>query len=105
MLRPDLRLYVGTRDCSKLADGLGWQVEAVRSALSELDLEAVPRVTPVLCFVSATWPVLFAPDSYRGVRLESVRSLRKVLVFRSELPPALIERIARGLAELLPSKT
>jgi len=104
LLRPDPRLYVGRRDWSKLADGLGWQVEAVRSALSKLDSESMPPVTPVLCFVSATWPVFFAPDSYRGVRLESVGSLRKLLVSRIELQPAMIEQITGCLASALPSK-
>ena len=32
-LLPDYRLYVGRRDCSSLAAGLGWQVEAVVAAL------------------------------------------------------------------------
>ena len=32
--RPDHRLYVGRRDCSNLAAGLGWQVEAVIAALT-----------------------------------------------------------------------
>jgi hypothetical protein len=104
VFRPDPRLYVGRRDCSKLADGLGWQVEAVRSALSKLDLDAVPAVTPVLCFVSATWPVFLAPDSYRGVRLESIGSLRRLLVSQNELEPSTIDRVTRTLAEALPSK-
>jgi hypothetical protein len=104
LLRSDPRLYVGRRDCSRLADGLGWQIEAVRSAVAKSDVEAVPPVTPVLCFVSATWPVFFAPESYRGVRLESVKSLRKLVVSRDELEVAMIDRVRRTLAKALPSK-
>lgn len=32
-LRPYERLYVGRRDCSDLADKMGWQVAAVKTAL------------------------------------------------------------------------
>jgi hypothetical protein len=103
-LRPDYRLYVGGRDCSGLADGLGWQVDAVRSALESSGPNVMACVTPALCFISAEWPLLSPPDSYRGVRLESVRSLRKLLVERDELDAPTIDRLTRVLAAALPSK-
>ncbi|HEY3544587.1 MAG TPA: nuclease-related domain-containing protein, partial [Propionicimonas sp.] len=33
-LRPDYRLTVGRRDCSSMADGMGWQVDAVLAGLT-----------------------------------------------------------------------
>ena len=41
-LRPDYRLYVGRRDCSGLATGLGWQVEAVTAALAAAAVDRCP---------------------------------------------------------------
>jgi hypothetical protein len=51
LFRTDHRLAVGGRDCSTLADGMGWQVEAVRAALSAAGMDPLPPVTPVLCFL------------------------------------------------------
>jgi len=35
-LKSDLRIYVGGRDRTKVADGMGWQVDAVNDALGDL---------------------------------------------------------------------
>jgi hypothetical protein len=56
--KPDYRLTVGRRDCSALADRMGWQVEAVTAALK--GSEAMPAVVPVLCFLQADWPLFGA---------------------------------------------
>ena len=69
-LRPDERLHVGRRDCSALADGMGWQVAAVEKALLAAGVEPLPPVTPVLCFIDGDWPLISPPDVFRGVRLE-----------------------------------
>ena len=76
----DDRLYVGSRDCSKLADNMGWQVSAVRNALmvADIDSSSVP-VTPVLCFVDGEWPLIRPPESYKGVRLEGKRSIKQLV--------------------------
>jgi hypothetical protein len=79
-LRPDERLYVGRRDCSDLADKMGWQVAAVEKALRGAGLDPLPPISPVLCFVDGDWPMIAPPDVFRGVRLEGARSLRKRLV-------------------------
>lgn len=97
-LRPDYRLYVGRRDCSRLATGLGWQVEAVTAALVAAELDSLPAVTPVLCFIEGDWPLFGAPDEFGGVRLESPKSLRKVVTTPTILDSAAIDRIARLLA-------
>lgn len=95
--KTDRRLYVGRRDCSKLAENTTWQVEAVERAVRSAPADPMPPVTPVLCFVGGEWPLVRPPDSYRGVRLEGTKSLRK-LVTRSRVFDD--DRI-QGLASLL----
>jgi hypothetical protein len=57
LFRTDERLYVGGRDCSCLADNMGWQVKAVATVLESVEFEVA--VTPVLCFLGVEWSLLF----------------------------------------------
>ncbi len=100
--RTDERLYVGGRDRSRLAEEMGWQVEAVETLLVSVGF-TMP-VTPVLCFVNAEWPLFFAPDSFRGVRLEWPRSLRRLTTATRALDAVSIEKLARILAAGFPAK-
>jgi hypothetical protein len=100
--RTDNRLYVGGRDCSKLADNMCWQVAAVEALLASI--EVVMPVTPVLCFIDVEWPLLFPPDSFRGVRLEDARSLRKLIAAPPALDAAAVDKLARILATGFPAK-
>lgn len=103
LLKTDERLYVGRRDCSTLADNMGWQVEAVVRILQSVTAQP-PPVIPILCFVHGEWPLLRPPSSFRGVRLESERSIR-TLVMRSQiLDSGVIELLAHCLASALPPK-
>ncbi len=104
LFRTDLRLYVGRRDCSKLAEGLRWQVEAVATVLAADRVESPPPLTGVLCFIDADWPLLRSPRAYGGVRLESERSLGRLVVASARLDSVAVERIARILAGAFPSK-
>jgi hypothetical protein len=104
LLKTDKRLYVGRRDCSKLADNMGWQVEAVEQVFRSVPVEPMPPITPVLCFVAGEWPLLRPPDSFRGVRLESERSIRKLVRRSQALEQASIERVTRLLAEAFPPR-
>jgi hypothetical protein len=61
--KTDYRLYVGGRDRTTIVEGLGWQVEAVRSALSGADV----IVNAVLCFVEAEWKLFAKPFQLNGV--------------------------------------
>lgn len=101
--RTDHRLYVGRRDCSALATGLGWQVEAVAAALTAAGVDPLPQVTPVLCFVDGEWPLFGAPDEYAEVRLEGTGSIRKLVAAPAVLDPPSIERLARLLSAALPA--
>jgi hypothetical protein len=61
-------------------------------------------VTPVLCFIDVEWPLLFAPDSFRGVRLEHPKSLRKLITAPPALDAGAIDQLARILAAGFPAK-
>jgi len=62
------RLIVGSRDQTKLVDGVNGQVSKVRAALAAADLGDVP-VTGMLCFVEADWPLFGGDFSISGVRV------------------------------------
>jgi hypothetical protein len=102
ILKTDLRLYVGSHDCSALADAMGWQVREVRGALAAAGFDVLPQ--PVLCFVDATWPLLFPPSEFHGVRLESPRSLRKLVVRDQVLSAADVEAVCGALGRAFPPK-
>src|ERR1035437_606865 len=102
LFRTDHRLYVGGRDCSSLAEKMGWQVKAVETLLASV--EVIMPVTPVLCFIDDDWPLLFRPESYRGVRLESPKSLRKLITATPDLDAVAIDKLARILATGFPAK-
>lgn len=101
-LRPDYRLTVGGRDRSAMADAMAWQIDAVATALEGAD--PMPPVTPVLCFLEADWPLFGAPDVFRGVRLESHRSLKRLLAANAVLDEQRIGELAAVLAAALPAK-
>jgi hypothetical protein len=104
LLRPDYRLTVGRRDRSSLARNMTWQAEAVAAALGRVTAGPLPRITPVLCFVGASWPLISPPNEYEGVRLEGERSIKRLLERAGELDSEEIDRITRLLAGAFPSK-
>ena len=73
LFRRDLRLFVGHRDCTRLAEGMKWQVQATEAALGDAEIP----VFPVLCFIDAEWPLLGGPREFSGVLIESERSLKR----------------------------
>jgi Nuclease-related domain len=101
-LRPDWRLTVGGRDHSAMADAMEWQVAAVAGVLQDAD--SMPPITPVLCFIDADWPLIGAPHEFRGVRLETRRSLKRLLATGRVLDEAAIDDLAAVLAAALPAK-
>jgi Nuclease-related domain len=104
LFKRDERLFVGRRDCSRLAANMTWQVDAVARALAAAKVEPAPPITPVLCFVHGDWPLLFPPETYQGVRLEGTRSIKKLITRERVLDGAAINRITKLLAVALPPK-
>jgi hypothetical protein len=104
-LSPDYRLTVGRRDCSKMADSMAWQVEAVLAGLRSASIDPpLPPVTPVLCFLKAEWPLFGAPDEFHGVRLEGLRSIKRLLTSSTILDDVAAERMMSVLSSALPPK-
>ncbi len=63
VIRPRIeRLFVGSRDQTKLVDGVVWQMEKVEAVVDAPVLGA-------LCFVEADWPVFGGSFSVCGVEV------------------------------------
>jgi hypothetical protein len=92
---PDLRLFVGPRDCTRLASAMAWQVAAVTKAL---DGNRTP-VRPVLCFIDAEWPLFGGPREFQGVLIETDRSLRRRITEAGELDAEGVRQAAMVLVE------
>jgi hypothetical protein len=102
--RSDLRLMVGGRNRSELAENVGWQLKAVTKALFDAGVDPLPPVTSVLCFVDPSWPMFRRPKSFDGVRIESDKTIVRVLSEQAALSSPEIDRLARILVEALPPK-
>jgi hypothetical protein len=91
------RLMVGSRDCTKLVDGLLRQVDVVRGLLDP----GVP-VHGVLCFVDADWPLLGGSVTTRNVHVLWPKKLYRELQAEGPLAADTIDEIHRALAHALP---
>jgi len=96
-IRPDHRLYVGTRDRSELARKMRRQVEIVTTVLSRAGVDPMPSITPVLCFVDGSWPIARPVHEFEGVRLENQRSIKQILLRSKAVDPGRIDELARHL--------
>ena len=91
------KLMVGSRDQTKLAAGVHWQMGQVDDALANAGFAGVP-VFGMLCFVDADWPLLGGSFVIDGVDvLWPSRALTRVSEPGS-LDTAGIEAVARALA-------
>jgi len=98
--RANYRLFVGGRDKSKLAEGLSWQITAVRSAL---DVPEIP-VTPALCFVDAEWRLFAKPFQHQGVWVTWSKKLAEMIATPGPLTDLDVLHVADRLATALPAK-
>lgn len=74
ILRPRVeKLLVGSRDCTKLVDGVSKQVNLVREAVGDIP------VTGAICFVEADWPLVGGAFTTRGVHVLWPKRLAKIL--------------------------
>jgi len=94
---PEIRLYVGRRDCTTLVRAMSTQVAAVREAMGAR-WAAIP-VHPVVCFVGAEWRMFAKPFEVRGVLVTWPRALREMLARPGSCPAHSIEIIAATLEE------
>ena len=99
LFRPRVeRLLVGSRDCTKLVDGVLKQVYVVREIL-----EPDVPVHGVLCFVEADWPLLGGNFTTRDVHTLWPKKLYPELRAEGPLTADTIAEIQRTLARALPA--
>ena len=91
------KLLVGTRDCTKVVDGVLKQVEVVRTVTGD----DVP-VHGVLCFVEADWPLVGGSFSTRGVEALWPKKLYSKLSADGPRGTTDVDAIHRQLASSLP---
>ncbi|KQU69079.1 NERD domain protein [Phycicoccus sp. Root101] len=99
ILRPRVeRLLVGSRDCTKLVDGVLKQADVVRTSLTD----DVP-VRGVLCFVEADWPLIGGSFTTRDVQALWPKKLYPELQAEGSLSAEAIDGLHRRLAKALPA--
>lgn len=99
LFRPRVeRLMIGSRDCTKLVDGVLKQVDVVRGFL-----EPCVPVHGVLCFVEADWPLLGGNFITRDVHALWPKKLYPKLQAEGPLTADTIAEIHRTLAKALPA--
>jgi hypothetical protein len=97
LFRPRVeRLLVGSRDCTKLVDGVLKQVDVVRGLLDD----DVP-VHGVLCFVEADWPLIGGTFTTRGVQVLWPKKLYPKLQAEGPFTADTVAEIHRKLAHAL----
>jgi hypothetical protein len=101
--RSEPRLYAGGRDISKVADGLRWQVDAVKAALSGAKIGTPPPVTPVLCFVDGDWPLFGGPRFFRDVQIDRPSTLPARFNGPAGYSAEQVVEVARALAAAFPA--
>ncbi|HLY13318.1 MAG TPA: nuclease-related domain-containing protein [Candidatus Limnocylindrales bacterium] len=104
IFRADYRLYVGRRDCSGLAEKVVWQAKVVKEALEATGGGVLPPITPVLCFVDGDWPLINPPSTFGGVRVESERTIKRLVAQGRAVEPRSLEWATRILSAALPAK-
>lgn len=101
LFRPRVeKLVVGSRDCTRLVEGMHTQVGVVRSSLEAAGLLDVP-VRGALCFVDAEWPLIGGSFVVADVTVEWPKKLRDRLLAPGAIPDSEVETIHRALARAL----
>jgi hypothetical protein len=98
----DERLYVNGRDQTKLADSMGWQVDAVRAVLSTAGLETVP-IHSALCFVDSYWGPFGKSFQIGGVWVTWAKKLVEMVLAPSELRVMDRDMVALAVGTALPA--
>jgi len=96
--KTDKRLYVAGRDRTKIAEGLGWQIDAVQRALGE----ASAPINAALCFIEAEWKLFAKPFQQNGVWVTWAKKLAEMIAEPGPLTPEGVTDVADRLATALP---
>jgi Nuclease-related domain len=99
----DDRLYVGSRDCTKLVGGMAKQIEAIETAIGTPVMQEFDvSVKAALCFVDAEWSWFAKPFAVNGVWVGRSKALGTRLQADGALAPEHVRLLARRVAEALP---
>lgn len=102
IFRPDLRLYVGGRDCTKLIRDVEDQAAVVRDLLKIAGFADAP-VRGVSCFVDTKWGIFASPFKLGDVLVTHPKFLFRLLAKENDIATSAIQDVARLLATALPS--
>ena len=102
LIRPRVeKLIVGTRDCTRLGDGVHKQINLVRTALEATGMGDVP-VHGALCFIEADWPLIGGAFVIADVAVVWPKKLAARLVAPGPLTERDVETVHRALAHAFP---
>lgn len=91
------KLMVGSRDCTKLVDGVLKQVDVVRAIVGD----DVP-IIGVLCFIEADWPLIGGAFAIRGIDVLWPRKLYPRLTADGPLGGRDVCSLHRVIADAMP---
>ena len=98
LLRPRVeKLMVGSRNCTKLVDGMLKQIDIVRGAVGDQT-----AVQGLLCFVEADWPLFGGPLTTRGVGVMAPKKMYPLLRAGGSVDIDAVDDVYRRLASVLP---
>ena len=95
------RLFVGSRDCSKLVIGVRKQVGMLEDALAKHGFAGIP-VGGMLCFVEGDWPLIGGDFVIDGLNVLWPRKAASLLVKPGTMDAATADRVHRALALAFP---
>lgn len=102
IIRPRVhKLMVGSRDCTRLVDGMHKQLEVVRAALERAGFADIP-VHGTLCFVDADWPLFGGSFTISDVAVLWPKKLSERLVTPGEITTGAIGAAHESLARAFP---
>jgi hypothetical protein len=94
-------LFVGSRERTKLVDGMEWQVQQVELALGSI--ETTVRVRGMLCFVDADWPLIGGSFRIRETDVLWPKKAAQLIGAAGSLTNAEVDRIHTNLARIFPA--
>lgn len=102
LLRPrTTRLMVGSRDCTRLVEGMHKQVGLVREAMLAAGFGHV-GIEGLLCFVEADWPLVGGSFTIDGVSVLWPKKAAQRVSAAGDLAVDTVEAIHHGLARAFP---
>ncbi len=102
ILRPrTAKLMVGSRDCTKVVEGVHKQVAQVRAALDQAGFPDVP-VRGMLCFVDADWPLFGGSFTIDAVDVLWPKKAAERLTAAGPIDPHAVDEMHRALASAFP---